>query len=68
MEGNKSLKEGAARLGVSPFTLRLWAVYQNKIPYVRLGRRVVFRPADLEAFERQNRVEARRPSTRGGAA
>jgi excisionase family DNA binding protein len=57
--GNLSLEVAAARLGVSPHTLRAWAIYQHRVPYLRLGRRVLFRPADLEAFERAGLVEAK---------
>ena len=56
---NQSLREAAERLGVSPFTLRNWAKYQRRVSYLRLGRRIVFRPADLEAFEKASRVAAR---------
>jgi excisionase family DNA binding protein len=58
-QANLSLPEAAQRLGVSPHTLRAWAVYQHRIAHVRLGRRILFRPADLSAFEAANRVEAR---------
>jgi excisionase family DNA binding protein len=57
--GNLSVREAAARLGVSPHTLRGWAKYQRRVPYLRLGRRLVFRPADLDAFEAACRVGAR---------
>jgi excisionase family DNA binding protein len=56
---NRSLPEAAERLGVSPHTLRLWAVYRRRVPFVRLGRRIVFREQDLAAFERRNLVKAR---------
>jgi excisionase family DNA binding protein len=55
---NLDLRSAAARLGVSPHTLRAWSVYQRRVPFVRLGRRVLFRLADLEAFEQSSRVEA----------
>jgi excisionase family DNA binding protein len=57
-QSNLSLHEAATRLGVSPHTLRAWAVYQHRIAHVRLGRRILFRPMDVESFEQQNRVEA----------
>jgi DNA-binding transcriptional MerR regulator len=56
---NLPLKPAAERLGISPHTLRFWAVYRGLVPYVRLGRRIVFRPEDLDEFERRHRVEAR---------
>jgi excisionase family DNA binding protein len=48
---NLSLREASTRLGVSPLSLRRWAVYQNRLPYLRVGRRILFRPHDLETFE-----------------
>jgi excisionase family DNA binding protein len=48
---NVSLREGAARLGVSPLTLRRMAVYQHRLPYLKMGRRILFRPHDLATFE-----------------
>jgi excisionase family DNA binding protein len=59
MTGNLSIAEAAQRLGISPHTLRFWTVYRGLVPHVRLGRRIVFRPEDLEAFEQQHRVAAR---------
>jgi excisionase family DNA binding protein len=58
-ESNLSLDFAARRLGVSPHTLRAWAVYQRRLPFLRLGRRILFRPTDLQAFERQSLVEAK---------
>ena len=58
-EGNLSLLQAAARLGISPYTLRSWAKYGGKITYIKAGRRLLFRPADLEGFERRNLVKAR---------
>ena len=43
------LDEAAKRLAVQPSTLRRWA-QDGKIESVRLGRRLVFREAALEAF------------------
>lgn len=57
-----SLKEAAKELGgtkesggISIHTLRVW-VYQKRIPYVKLGRRVFLRREDLEAFVNKNLV------------
>jgi len=61
---NLSLIDAAARIGVAPHTLRRWAVYQGRLPYLKLGRRLLFRPSDLEAFERASLVVP--PSARGG--
>ena len=56
---NYTLKDAAVRLGVSPHTLRFWAVYCRKISYLRLGRKILFSPADLDTFEQQNLVKRR---------
>ena len=56
---NVSLEEGASRLGISPHTLRNWSVYQRRVPFLRMGRRILFKLSDLEAFEQQSRVEAK---------
>ncbi len=53
-----SIAEGATRLGISRFTLRAW-IRQRIIPHVRLGRRVLLAPIDIEKFIATNRVEAR---------
>ncbi len=53
-----SLPEGAAVLGVSRHTLRAWA-RQRRIPFYRLGRRIVFARSDLERFLAANRVRAK---------
>jgi excisionase family DNA binding protein len=52
------LKEGSEFLRLSIYTLRSW-IYANRIPYVRLGRRVLLRREDLEAFVKRNMVEAK---------
>ena len=43
------LDEAAAKLAVSPLTLRRWA-RDKKIESVRLGRRLLFRELAIEAF------------------
>ncbi len=57
-DSNLSLRDASRRLGVSPHTLRSWAVYGRRMPFLRLGRRLLFAPRDLEAFEARCRVEA----------
>jgi excisionase family DNA binding protein len=56
---NLSLRHAARRLGVSQHTLRSWAVYQHRLPFFRIGRRILFAPADLDGFLSQHRVPAR---------
>ncbi|HEY1999399.1 helix-turn-helix domain-containing protein [Paraburkholderia sp.] len=41
----------AAYLGTKPQTLAVWACTKRyPLPYVKIGRRVMYRLADLEAF------------------
>ena len=61
---NLSLRDAAARLGVAPLTLRRMAVYQHRLPYLKVGRKLVFRPADLDAFEVSCLVPSRPAPTR----
>lgn len=43
--------EAAAYLGVKPQTLSAWACKRSvNLPYVKAGRRVLYRLIDLEAF------------------
>ncbi len=50
--------ETARILGISKFTVRAW-VYQRKLPFVRLGRRILFSKEALESFVKRNEVEAK---------
>jgi len=52
-----TLKEVARRLSLSPSTVRSWT-YQGKISFIRLGRRVAFRDADVKRLIERNRVES----------
>jgi excisionase family DNA binding protein len=58
-EGNLGLVEAAARLGVSPYTLRRWSVYDHKLSYLKVGRRILFPVSSLVKFEGECRVPAR---------
>lgn len=53
----KSVVEAAGVLGVSPHTLRAW-IRDRRIPFHRLGRRIMFAQADLQQFIRAHRVPA----------
>ena len=44
-----SVEEAASYLRIAVWTMRHW-VSQRKIPFVRLGRLVRFRQADLDAY------------------
>jgi excisionase family DNA binding protein len=50
--------EAARALSISIHTLRAW-VSQKRIPYVKLGRRVLFRSEDLQAYIDFHLVPAR---------
>jgi excisionase family DNA binding protein len=58
VDGLLNVREAAQTLGVSVSTLYGW-VWQRRIPFVKLGRSLRFRPADLERFIAANRVEGR---------
>jgi excisionase family DNA binding protein len=52
------LREGARELRLSIHTLRAWT-YQRRIPFVRLGRRILLRREDLENLVKKNLIEAK---------
>ncbi len=52
-----SVEEAAAYLHIAVWTLRHW-VSQHKVPFVRLGRLVRFRQADLDAYIAKNIVRS----------
>jgi excisionase family DNA binding protein len=62
-----SLPEAAQRLGISRRSLRAW-VRQMRLGVVRLGRRVLFSPADLEKFIQANRSEPAHIFRNGGGS
>jgi excisionase family DNA binding protein len=47
VENLLSISEAANRLGISRHTLNGW-VSKRKVPFIKLGRRTLFNPADLE--------------------
>lgn len=50
--------DAAGILGLSPHTLANWrATHRQKLPYVKIGRSVRYRMADLESFISSSRVE-----------
>lgn len=49
--------EVAARLGVSRFTVRAWRHKGQGPRFLKMGRAVRYRQADIEAFQRQTLVE-----------
>lgn len=48
-----SIKEAAPKIGISQRTLR-HLVEQGEIRIVRIGRRILLRPSDIEAFLEQH--------------
>ena len=51
-----SNKEAAEILGCTPKTLEVWrCTGRVKVPFCKVGRRVVYRRADLEAFLAEHR-------------
>ena len=59
--GLLGVEEAAKQLGVSLHTLRTW-LRQGRLPFVRLGRRVLLEPRALTHFIRRNRVIAGGPN------
>jgi excisionase family DNA binding protein len=53
-----SVTDVAERLGISKHTLWSWK-YQRRIQFVKIGRRIMFRLADIEAFINVALVEPR---------
>lgn len=59
MEKLLSVTDAAQRLGISRHTLNGW-VSKRKVPFVKLGRRTLFNPIDLERIIKANTFEPRR--------
>ncbi len=51
-----SRAEAAAYLGLSPFTLDTWACRGSGPTFYKLGRRAMYRLADLEAWLQSHQV------------
>lgn len=54
-----SVSEAAEMLGLSKHTLNQWKS-QGRIPFIKLGRRTLFDPDDLEAFIADRRVKPKK--------
>jgi excisionase family DNA binding protein len=59
-----NVAEAAEMLRLKPSTIRQW-VLRRRIPFVRLGRRVLFRRTDLEALITGSVVPARAENATG---
>ena len=53
-----TVTEAASLIRLKPSTVRAW-VLRRRIPYVKVGRRVLFRRSDLEALITSSVVPAR---------
>jgi len=53
-----SVQEAAPMLGVSIFMVRA-LIRQRRLPYYKVGRRIVLDTTDLDAYLLRHRVEAR---------
>jgi excisionase family DNA binding protein len=63
MKSVETIDALAARLGVSHWTIRAW-LREGRVPFIRVGRRILVRVEDLEAFLEANYQPAARPSAR----
>jgi excisionase family DNA binding protein len=57
VENLVSVEDAALRLGLQPATVRLWLA-QGKIATVKLGRRRLILPGEIERLIRQNTIPA----------
>ena len=58
MEKLLSNDEAAQVLGISPFSLR-GKVYRREVPFIKIGRRVLFSPSALQKFIEDNTFQPR---------
>ncbi len=58
MEKLLSVNQLSEILGLKRITIYEW-IRDNKIPFIRLGKRVLFHPLDVEEFIKMNRVEGK---------
>ncbi|MFQ5932972.1 MAG: helix-turn-helix domain-containing protein [Nitrospiraceae bacterium] len=65
MKGTYDVEGTAERLGVSPHTVRAW-IRQGRLPYYKLGRRLVVGAEDVEAFLSAHRIEADEEASQSG--
>lgn len=49
-----SKKELAEYLGLSVFTIDQWVSQKKELPFVKMGRRVMFRREDVELWVQEN--------------
>jgi len=58
MERLIGIKEASMLLGISAHTIRRWTA-MKLIPYINLGRRILFKPTELEKWVTQFTVVPR---------
>jgi excisionase family DNA binding protein len=58
MENLISNAEAALILGISPYSLR-GKVYRKEVPFIKIGRRVLFSPSALQQFIEANTFQPR---------
>lgn len=51
-------KEVAARLRISPFTLAAWRIKGNGPRFIKLGRKILYPLAEVEAFEKAHTMSS----------
>lgn len=57
LEGLLRIPEAARVLGIKEKTLRDW-VWRRKVTFIKVGKRVAFRPSDIREFIEKNVVKA----------
>jgi Helix-turn-helix domain len=61
-------REAAKRLQTSAGVLAVWRCHRSQpLTFVRIGRKIFYRPEDIEAFIQQGRVAGDSPKLRRGA-
>ncbi len=60
------VKDAARMLGLARSTLYEWARFR-RVPHIRLGDRLLFDPADLQAFVQRRRVPSFEDFSRRGS-
>ena len=51
-----SKRQVAALLGLSTYTIDAWVSQKREIPFIRMGRRVMFDVRDIQAWLEKNKV------------
>lgn len=54
-------RELASRWGISPRTLEGWRLRKTGPTYIKIGAKVIYALADIEAYERRRRAEIELP-------